>query len=42
MIFSLLMVLIIHELKYEAGTVKTNLIYFGIDTIFRPFHEVLI
>ena len=27
------------ELKYEAVTVKTNVIYFGFDKNFRPFHE---
>ena len=27
------------KLKIKAVTVKMNVIYFGIDTIFRPFHE---
>ena len=27
------------EIKDEAVNVKTNFIYFGLDTIFRPFHE---
>ena len=37
--FSLLMSLTLCELKDEAVTVKTNVIYFGVDTILRPFHE---
>ena len=33
------MALILCELKDDTVTVKINVIYFGIDTIFRPFHE---
>ena len=37
--FPLFMALRLFELKYDAVTVKMNVIYFGVDTILRPFHE---
>ena len=36
---SLLVAIILFELKDKASAVKMNVIYLGVDTIFRPFYE---